>query len=356
MDVFLLGAGASAPLGLPVTRGFLSDFSPTNNLVPFYNSLKDFAGVTVEKLDIEFVFDVLQKLSSLRDSFLIAYFKKLHYKDSYKICAQAIPSVIQIAENLLFELKSFVVEKVRDFSSEKAFELFFHLFKKFISPEKPLIIFTTNYDLVLEEAFTGNSFFLLPEWRKLGLKKLYIGFEFRDLGAIFNLDRAQITSKGVVSILKLHGSINWRPHGDTVVLGGKDKPENPDDLFLIYPGYKSIPDREPFASLHLAFLEVLSRAERLISVGFAFRDFYINSILHHVLALNQKLRIYALVPSFPEDSLFYTLQSAFPERVHHLEGKLGFPDDEETLDLWAEIQNLESPSPSSPSEKEKEPS
>jgi len=357
LDVFLFGAGASAPLGLPVSRGFLSDFEPSSlqllNLLIRYTKAK-----TLENLDIEEVFSLLQEAIESENSLIFAIFEKnsgWFPKDGWKrisergITTSVNEEVKQIlrqffseAKSLFFEIKRFILKTLSEFSPESAFNLYWSFFKDYPFKEKPLLIFTTNYDLVIEEAFLGKTLLLLKEWKAIGVDRIYTGFEPKDLGYVFDFDRAKLQNPGTVAVIKLHGSINWRPHEGLILLGDKSVPDDPDVPFLIYPGYKGVPDREPFLSLHLAFLDILTKARRLISIGFAFRDLYINSIVHHALSLNEKLKIHAVAPEFPEDSLFPKLREKFPKRVFHHQERVELQDGEVKPNLWNLIRETES--------------
>jgi hypothetical protein len=345
MDVFLLGAGASAPLGLPTTRGFLKDFEPeTEEQEALFHQICQLFSASPETIDIEAIFYSLENLIACSSGELKSFFNSGKVRQAFSYAPQVfnaqgfshpwtptnlekgfasiLKGLSQTAKELQISIKRYVLQVLSSFDPENAFELFFPVFEPFISRKKPLIIFTTNYDIVLEKAFCPDGF-LAKKWKALGVRAFYFGFEARDLITVFHLNLKKVLKPGIVSLLKLHGSITWRLYKDFVIHAWKDVPFDPDSPSLIYPGYKGVPDREPFISLHLAFLHCLAKANRLISIGFAFRDPYIHALLHHALSLNSSLKVYALVPEFPEDSFFPELEQAFPGRVIHLPGKLG---------------------------------
>ncbi len=347
--VFLLGAGASAPLGLPITKGFLSDFKPSNNqLIELLNVIMEYLGVDdIEDLDIEKVFSILSEIEGLKDS-LIGYYlsSKPHggniiQSNFISSATHAINSFSLVGEKLFIELKKFILNKLSNFSHKKAFDLYYSLFDDYDFNLKPLILFTTNYDLILEEAFSPKSSDIHPAWIEKGVKDIYLGFKLKSILPVFEFEIDRIYQPNTVSILKLHGSINWRPYEDLIILGDKNPPNDPDVPFLIYPGYKGVADEEPYFSLHFALLDVLPKVKNLVTIGFAFRDSYINTIIRHALSMNKDLKLYVIAPYFPSDSYFPFLQEAFGERVVHHRLKVVLDDDKAFLKNDEEIvENL----------------
>ena len=364
--VFLLGAGASAPLGLPITKGFLSDFEPSNNqLIELLNVIMEYLGVDdIEDLDIEKVFALLEETLNSENSLLIHIlnpsisYKYNQWERTYSTNnPHAIGSIVNVnlrkeispilqnffdeLSELFKELKFHVLKTLKDFSPENSFHLYWSLFNNYLFTSQPLVIFTTNYDLAIEQAFLNENYDIRSEWINKGVKDFYLGFEPRARSFIFKLNENKLKQRGMVSVIKLHGSIDWKPQGNNIILADANIPLNPDTPYLIYPGYKGIPNKEPFLSLHFAFLDSLSTAKNLITIGFAFRDSYINTIIHHTLNINKYLKVYAITPEFPDDSLFPSLQEAFGERVVHHRLKVVLEDDKAFLKNDEEIvENL----------------
>lgn len=359
MDIFLLGAGASAPLGLPTAEGFLKDFQPTNGNL--FHAVCEHLDVKTTEADVEAIMPILEDLSQVSESCLHSLFANGRTKNIVKFdptefnvggsftspCTPAniekgisvvLDDLSQEAKRLYTEIKTHSLRKLKNFKYGDAFELLKGVFQRAVSENNPTKIFTTNYDLVIERAFCDNYLNLSRFWKSLGAKDLYLGFKPTALSInIFSLDSKTINTPGVISIFKLHGSVNWLSYDGNVTSSGLTVPDDPDDICVIYPGYKGVPEKEPFVTLHLEFLKSLQEADRLISIGFAFRDLYINAIIHHALSLNENLKVYAMVPGFPKDSQFSALQSSFPNRVIRLHGKLG------ENDLWALLEEAERP-------------
>jgi len=149
-----------------------------------------------------------------------------------------------------------------------------------ISPQSPIEIFTTNYDIVLESALGAleNKNFII----ETGRRKTHI-FEALDLSPWNGGSYAPFLihpSKTKVQLTKLHGSIDWTCEDGakihTASLGFRG---DHDKHIILYPGFKNQPDTEPFVTFHNYFNSCLSKASLIVFIGFAFRDDHINSLL-----------------------------------------------------------------------------
>lgn len=136
-------------------------------------------------------------------------------------------------------------------------------------------IFTTNYDLVLEdvieEAKVKVDCGLDRSQRSTRLAPAF----WNPSSPLFSTNRGLLT--------KLHGSVDWQHlNGDIIVAPSRFSGDHKNHCIL-YPGYKGVPTEEPFRAFH-EHLRSVVREEygaltAAIFIGFAFRDEYINSIL-----------------------------------------------------------------------------
>ncbi len=133
---------------------------------------------------------------------------------------------------------------------------------------------TTNYDLVLEHALrrvpqirvsTGQASEVLPR-----------------------IDLNRWDGDGPVDsglLTKLHGSVDWKVgKGGTadrpVIRHGLPEFEGDHaNRFILYPGFKGRPDRQPFIAFHEYFRQRVSKASHILFIGFAFRDDFINELI-----------------------------------------------------------------------------
>ena len=108
--------------------------------------------------------------------------------------------------------------------------------------------------------------------------------------------------------MKVHGSVDW--HRDTRGNCSRSMsstiPDDPDQMAILYPGFKGVPDIEPFTSMHSKLNIRLFEATKIIVIGFAFRDLYINNIFENVMRLRKDSKIFYFNPlkieEFPDDS------------------------------------------------------
>ncbi len=86
-------------------------------------------------------------------------------------------------------------------------------------------------------------------------------------------------------------------------------PDDPDQMAILYPGFKGVPEVEPFVSLHGRLSTRLADADVVIVIGFAFRDAYINSVFENTMRLKPSLRVLNSIP--------FHLKSIRPVRCLH---------------------------------------
>ena len=136
-----------------------------------------------------------------------------------------------------------------------------------------LEIFTTNYDLVLEDAIKQAeikvNLGLAPDYRRM------------------TLDMTPWHTPPALGsdpmFTKLHGSVNWQHDNGNITISTPRFTEDHDNHCILYPGYKGTPTEEPFSVFHTRLQRVV-RGEHgsltaAVFIGFAFRDNHINSIL-----------------------------------------------------------------------------
>jgi len=162
----------------------------------------------------------------------------------------------------------------------------------------PVELFTTNYDLLFEQAmekfgipffdgFIGsvNPFFL-PE---------SVDAEFDGINDI------SCPPRSWTRLWKIHGSINWYKQNEAeqnegiITRSSKSKPKQEEEL-LIYPTRdKYFQSRKlPFIAFQDRFHKFISSGERLLIVlGYSFSDEHLNEILFQGLRSNPRLAVTA---------------------------------------------------------------
>lgn len=168
-----------------------------------------------------------------------------------------------------------------------------------LSKKNPQIeIFTTNYDVVIESA----------------LKKAQLSGEIitgRNTSGILNtldvscwagnndsktaeplkrFDSSIALRQQKIRLTKLHGSIDWvRRIDDEISVGNPTFTGKHENHVLIYPGYKGVPEEEPFKLFHMHFEKELKKAKAIIFIGFSFRDEHINDLIKRNISNNAKI-------------------------------------------------------------------
>ncbi|MDA2914195.1 SIR2 family protein [Acidobacteriia bacterium AH_259_A11_L15] len=187
------------------------------------------------------------------------------------------------------------------------------------TPEgEPLSVFTTNYDTVVEQFFSEWSWQLAFRPYQ---PRLCTGFS-SDRPGIWNpsvFDEHSKPKECLVHLHKLHGSATWkyRPASlgkKEVVDTGWGEPTGEYDCVL-YFGYKSIPEGEPFKVLHDRLKEALLKQVVVVAIGFRFADPYIRETFDFALRANDKLSVISCLRSIPPDgTAVRELMRAFPDR------------------------------------------
>jgi hypothetical protein len=95
---------------------------------------------------------------------------------------------------------------------------------------------------------------------------------------------------------------------------------------LLYFGYKSVPQEEPFITLHTILKAALLRCEAVIVIGFRFGDPYIRELFDFALRANPTLRVICSLTRLPEpNSALAALMEQFAGRVQVLADSAGRP-------------------------------
>jgi hypothetical protein len=141
-------------------------------------------------------------------------------------------------------------------------------------------IFTTNYDLLFEEAFEQAR------------APYFDGFSggsapFFDPVTVAGDDLPPRWSR----LWKLHGSLGWTLEGNAVIRrGGREATQ------LVYPDYLKydLTQKQPYAALFERLKSFLLTPDTLLlAVGFSFRDAHVCAVLDEALAMNANTAVFA---------------------------------------------------------------
>jgi len=155
-----------------------------------------------------------------------------------------------------------------------------------IDREKPIEVFTTNYDLLLEEALEDIA---IPYFDG------FVGSRqsFFDLRAV----EENLIPKHWTRLWKIHGSINWFQKENKEVYRSSLTKEN-GDSYLIFPSHLKYEQSRKMP--YLALIDQLNRFVRqpnslLIISGYSFNDQHLNDTIINALGANPNSMAIALL-------------------------------------------------------------
>jgi hypothetical protein len=294
--VFLFGAGASVDAGVPTTFSFVADFNmyvkeshpESFELLSKILTLREEYNVKVlgqekKAVDVEQLLDTLRRLIVREKEPLIYFYKKAELRVKFR------QNEVVFLEKLLqnFIRKRVIVEK-----QEKLGYL-----QELFRFDKPLVIFSTNYDTCIEQTCYLNH------------RSYTDGFDI-------TWNEHNFEDSHDVLHYKLHGSVIWYQNERTKecvkipVSAFTELFEDPIDLkliygeqvkpLLIYPAQKA-EYVEPLTDLQLMFKKTLfQRTKFLVVVGYSFRDDYIAHMLWDASRVNEDLHIIIVDPNSQE--------------------------------------------------------
>jgi hypothetical protein len=157
---------------------------------------------------------------------------------------------------------------------------------KALDRDKPVHIFTTNYDLLTEQALEEEGCLYFDGF--IGARKAFF-----DLGAV---EDEKILHPRWARLWKIHGSINWRLDNNKNIIRTYEKDDN--QCYLIYPSHLKYDQSRKMP--YLAMLDrlkdfIMSPSSALFIVGYSFSDDHINDIILQSLRSNPTAIIYSFI-------------------------------------------------------------
>ena len=325
-----LGAGASSFAKLPTVNSFFRCSWPPGEQVDWacseiarriaiYEGTKE--NMKWPDFDAEKIFAWLEILEKV---------DRFNRESGQSVISNSRGQAIQGAD-LISRLRRKIVKVYGPEVDSESLRLHLHrsLFKMLdaLTPKTdPLYLFTTNYDTLLEQLFEGWG-----DSKEISPQRLRICTGFRPGRAgpwepeLYEEEPKD--GERLIRLIKLHGSVTWKrdsaKSGRPVETGWREPTEQD---CLLYFGYKSIPEQEPFIRLHDLLKTALLRCETMIAIGFRFADPYIREVFNFALEANPKLRIICSLTRIPDPgSPLSVMMERFPRRVDLLVGASGEP-------------------------------
>lgn len=292
------GAGASVSLGYPTTKQFMENLPTTITDTKIYKHIVNLDEIKQEgkPLDIEVILWKLKEIEAVFQSLNkwttslegIPYghpnYNKIMERDFFLSVAHINNHGLQNAEKEILGLKEQINKQVHVEYNNKSVEtnpnqqeeMFWldgflcdeHIFNKY-----NIDIFTTNYDQAIETSVEEKD-----------IKGIDI-FPFRKRASKHGLEmehwQTKKSFKRNLWLTKLHGSLDWQEGNDGDIIPSRyDFSQN---HTILYPGFKGEPKQSPFKEFHRYFAECLEKCDIFLSIGFSFRDDYINELIENKL-------------------------------------------------------------------------
>ena len=171
----------------------------------------------------------------------------------------------------------------------------------------PVEIFTTNYDVYLEQALEMSSVPFFDGF--IGSVAPFFASECVEAEGLKS-DTHVYPCKAWSRLWKLHGSVNWYvrkgtpPFSDQITRLATLQ-QKPGQELAIFPSREKYAESRklPFLALQDRFRRFLTVGDRLLILcGYSFSDQHLNEIIFHCLRANPHLAITALMYGEPENS------------------------------------------------------
>lgn len=290
-----LGAGASAPLGKLLMGDFIERIAvevKDNDLRTMLQYLIKFRGGDLEAL-----------LGELETIIGLNYAQSVDgtVHGSSGSAPYSFSLSVSVARTLLRRIKHLIIQEYRFIDRQKSVELYeplFDLLFSTIGPEQCLVVFTTNYDLAIEE-FCEERYadYNLCDGFVHGVTGRY-NFWSRSNFDGFQPDSA----KRNVVLFKIHGSVDW-VHSkaiDKITRGPAMFDALDSDAYsnvLIYPATNKITTVDPYYSGYEYLHRCSEKALKLLAIGYSFRDYEATTRLRSAVALNDQLHLVLVSPN-----------------------------------------------------------
>jgi len=311
MILLFVGAGGSAavdPEQYPTTVRFFEKLPDEIKVDAVFDGvckfLQDQHGKGKEIIDIEDVLETLgeleadcQKMTELTNITGWTLSGRLYFPRADLPSSDFHPSIGRLETMHIDPLSNQIKEKVYEFygthPAPNKLSAWIQLLKGLEELDPVIEIFTTNYDLVLEEVIEAAKVKV-----DCGLDRSQRSTRLDP--AVWNPSSPLFgTNRGLLT--KLHGSVDWQHLNGDIIVGPSRFSGDHQNHCILYPGYKGVPTEEPFSAFHEHLRNVVREdygaLTAAVFIGFAFRDNHINSILD---GLPSKILRYVITKSDEE--------------------------------------------------------
>lgn len=169
------------------------------------------------------------------------------------------------------------------------------IWSRSIRRAQPVHLFTTNYDLLLEQALEESSAPYFDGF--VGTRKAFF-----DLGAVE--DEGALPPRWA-RLWKIHGSLNWRLDTNGAVIRSDEKKDS--RSYLIYPSHLKYDQsrKMPYLAMLDRLKAFLLRPSSLLFIcGYSFADEHINDVICRSLETNSTAHVFAFMYGDLDDAKY----------------------------------------------------
>jgi NAD-dependent SIR2 family protein deacetylase len=277
--IFIIGAGASVPLGIPSMKKFteeaINSISTPTYLVgghgighPLNQLKRQFKKYNEDAIwDLEKALQLVREARKLDSNVGINIFRDKFYLKGYKprkLFDERVSNISGIFHKAEKGLLSFIREKCGNPDIKKARKLYGGIFE--LSDRYILDIFTTNYDSAIETACY-----------KLGFE-YSDGFRYDHKNSPYVWDIEHLGNKDI-NIYKFHGSVTWYQKDENIFNFPYDIVGEDIEELMIYPTEPKHISSPPFSHIHRKFEQLLFDSKVCVSIGHSYNDAYIKNLI-----------------------------------------------------------------------------
>lgn len=170
-------------------------------------------------------------------------------------------------------------------------------------PYSPRVkLFTTNYDTCFETAASSLGQIIIDGF-SFNIPRTYDPryFDYDVLRGYNSVDGTPVLQEGVIRLYKLHGSVNWERHQQSIRIA--DKPDA-DKVCIIYPAKEKYQQSyiQPHLELISQYLVSLRQPETcVLIIGFGLNDNHLSEPLIGAIESNPRARFIFVSPSMNDE-------------------------------------------------------
>ncbi len=288
--IFLLGAGASADAGIPVSSKMIDEIEQLINTITEWEKFKDLyyliksgvnysAGLLGQSgiFNIETLLFVLEELKQKEKHLLYPFIGSWNIRFS-----EVIRDNFQLIDSFSKEIKKKLKDWITLDDVRKA-SYFKHLKTLRAELNFPLRVFTLNYDKCIESNSNNKGF-------EFNFER---GFDCNNRKWNYKLFDVFPDSDIDVYLYKLHGSIDWKRDPKTKIVSYSDSiPQNPD---IIFGTQNKLSYSDPYLFLFSQFRHYTLNAKLIVCIGYSFADEHINGLIEQALKLDDSKKVMSVM-------------------------------------------------------------